>query len=88
MYIDICTHSKKKVKSHRNAVYMKGLHQVATSDSISQSAIQTLIGIDGCYCGDGGTYCVWPLAQHCDILLLRKLWGIIILVHNANIDGG
>ncbi len=67
---------------------MKGLDQVAVSDSISQGPVQTLIWVDGCYRGDGGAHCVWSLAQHCDILLFRKLWGVIVLIHNANIDGG
>ena len=58
------------------------------SDSISQGAVQTLIWVDGRYRGDGGAHCVWSLAQHCDVLLLGKLWGIVVLVHNVNIDGG
>lgn len=74
--------------SHRDAVYMKGLDQVAVSDSISQGAVQTLIWVDCCHCGDGGAHCVRSLAQHCDILLLRKLWGVIVLIHNVNVDGG
>ena len=75
-------------KSHRDAVDMKGLDKVPVSNSISQGAIHTLIWVNGCYCGDGGSHCVWSLAQHGHILLLRKLWGVIVLVYNANIDGG
>lgn len=74
--------------SYRDAVHMKGLDQVAMSNSISQGPIQTLIWVNGCYRSDGGTHRVWSLAQHCDILLLRKLRRVIVLVHNVNIDGG
>lgn len=74
--------------SHRDAVYMKGLDQVSMSDGISQGAVQTLIWVDGRYCSDGGTHCVRALAQHCDILLLRELWGVIVLIHNVDVDGG
>ena len=74
--------------SYRDAVDMKGLDQVAMSDRISQGAVQTLVWVDGCYRGDGGTHCVRSLAQHGDILLLRKLGGVIVLIHNVDIDGG
>lgn len=74
--------------SYRNTVNMKGLDQVAMSDCISQGAIHSLIWVDGCYCGDSGPHCVWSLTQHCDILLLRKLWGVVILIHNVDVDGG
>lgn len=73
--------------SYRDVVNKEGLVQVSLSDSISQDAIQTLIWVNGCYCGNGGTHCFWSFAQHCDVLLLRKLWGVIILINNVNIDG-
>lgn len=76
------------IMSHRGAVYIKGLDQVAASDSISQGTVQTLIRVAGFHRGDGGTHCVWPLAQNGDILLLGKLWGVIVLINNMNIDGG
>lgn len=74
--------------TYRDAIYTKGLNQVALSDSISQGSVQTLIWVNGRYCGDGGTHCVRPFTQHCDILLLRKLGGVIVLIHNVNIDCG
>lgn len=84
---DNTNHYISAIMSHRDAVDVKGLDEVAASDGVSQSAIQTLIWVNGCYCGDGGTHRFGPLAQHCDILLLRKFWGIVILVHDANVYG-
>lgn len=47
--------------SHRDAVDVKGLDQVALSDGIPQCAIQSLVQVNCCYRGDGGTHCVWSL---------------------------
>lgn len=53
--------SVQQMTSHRDAVDVKGLDQVALSDGILQGAIQSLVWINGCYCGDGGTHCVRSL---------------------------
>lgn len=74
--------------SHREAVDVKGLDQVALRDGISQGAIPALIRVDGRYCGDSCTHCVGSLAQHGHILLLRKLGSVVILIHDVNKDGG
>lgn len=73
---------------YRDAVDVKGLDKVATSDGISQGSIQTFIWVNGCYRGDGGTHCFWSFTQHSDVLLLRKFWSVVVLIHNVNIDGG
>lgn len=57
-------------------------------DGISQGSVQALVGVDGRHSGDGGANCVRPLAQHRDILLFRKLWSVIVFIHNVNIDCG
>lgn len=51
----------QRMASHRDAVDVKGLDQVALSDGILQGAIQALVWVDGCYCGNGGTHCVRSL---------------------------
>lgn len=53
--------SVHQMASHRDAVDVKGLDQVALSDGIPQCAIQSLIRVNGCYCGDGCTHCVRSL---------------------------
>lgn len=53
--------SVHQMSSHRDAVDMKGLDQVALSYGIPQCAIQSLVRVNGCYCGDSGTHCVRSL---------------------------
>lgn len=74
--------------SHRDAVDVKGLNQVALRDGISQGAIPALVWVDGRYCGDSCTHCVGSLAQHGHILLLRELGSVVILIHDVNVDSG
>lgn len=74
--------------SHREAVDVKGLDQVALRDGIPQGAIPALIRVDGRYCGNSCTHCVRSLAQHGHVLLLRKLGSVVILIHDVNVDGG
>lgn len=74
--------------SYCDAVDVKGLDQVAMSDGVSQGAVQILIRVDGCYCGDGGPHRVRSFAQHSDVLLLGEFWSVIVLIHDLNIDGG
>lgn len=79
---------KPVITSHREAVDVKGLDHVALSDGVTQGAVQTFVRVDGRHRGDGGSYSVRSLTQHRDVLLLWKLWGIVVLVHDMDIDGG
>lgn len=74
--------------SHREAVDVKGLDQVAPRDGIPQGAVPALVRVDGRHCGDSRTHCVGSLAQHGHVLLLGKLGRVVILIHDVNVDGG
>lgn len=73
---------------YRDAVDIKGLDQVSLSDSITQSAIKTLVWVDGCNRGNGGAHSVRSLTENRDILFFRKLRSVIVFIHNADVDGG